>query len=130
MKIGFTGTQIGMTAIQCGLFLSRSRELQPTEFHHGDCIGADYNAHNIIRYHFPLCRVVIHPPIIERKRTFCSADFMHEPLDYLVRNKNIVNATDILIAAPKSHVESLRSGTWSTVRYANKIGKKVILIFP
>ena len=130
MKIGFTGTQIGMTAIQCGLFLGRLRELHPTEFHHGDCIGADWNAHNIIRHHFPGCRVVIHPPIIERKRTFCAGDFVHEPLDYLVRDKNIVNATDLLIAAPKSDVESLRSGTWSTVRYAKKTGKKVILIFP
>lgn len=130
MKIGFTGTQVGMTLTQRLLFLDKIQELHPTEFHHGDCVGGDSDAHTSIRQFFPQCVIVIHPPIIERKRAFCKGDFIYDPADYLVRNKDIVNMTECLIATPKSHVESLRSGTWSTIRYARKMGKTVHMIFP
>jgi hypothetical protein len=50
--------------------------------------------------------------------------------DYLPRNKNIVRATASLIATPFEFVEILRSGTWSTVRFARKLGKPVFLILP
>jgi hypothetical protein len=49
---------------------------------------------------------------------------------YLVRNKDIVIETASLIAAPADPVEQLRSGTWSTVRFARQRGKPVFLILP
>jgi hypothetical protein len=48
------------------------------------------------------------------------------PLD---RNKKIVFDSDEMIAAP-SGPEVLRSGTWSTVRYARKTRKKITVIYP
>jgi hypothetical protein len=48
----------------------------------------------------------------------------------LTRNIKIVDESDILIACPKEHVHTLRSGTWATVRYAWKRKKKVIVIPP
>ena len=41
-----------------------------------------------------------------------------------------MNASDFLIGMPKSEFEELRSGTWATIRYAKKIGIKVMIIFP
>ena len=43
------------------------------------------------------------------------------------RNKDIVNSCDILIACPENDKEVIRSGTWSTIRYAKKINKTVLL---
>ena len=47
-------------------------------------------------------------------------------MPYLERNKNIVNAVDFIIAAPDGP-EKVRSGTWSTVRYAKKVGTKGVV---
>lgn len=35
-----------------------------------------------------------------------------------------------MIATPSSKEEELRSGTWSTVRYARKLRRPVTLIYP
>lgn len=48
----------------------------------------------------------------------------------LIRNRDIVNAGELLIATPKLDVEEQRSGTWAAIRYARKIGKPIILIYP
>ena len=50
--------------------------------------------------------------------------------EYLVRNHNIVDSTDMLIGCPKEMQEQLRSGTLATIRYAKKKNKKIIIIFP
>lgn len=126
MKVGFTGTQFGMTVEQklaLLKFISTNRDI--TEFHHGDCIGADYESHILASVRKRI-RIVIHPPEDPRKRANCRGRLL-PPLPYLERNKAIVNNTDVLIAAPRGP-EVLRSGTWSTVRYARKAGKKVIIL--
>ena len=46
----------------------------------------------------------------------------------LVRNRNIVRAVDIMIAAPATDKEELRSGTWATVRYCRQARKPVIML--
>lgn len=48
----------------------------------------------------------------------------------LVRNHDIVDSTELLIACPKEQVEVLRSGTWATIRYARKKEITVWLIDP
>jgi hypothetical protein len=123
MKIGFTGTQHGMSKFQKKL-LRRLLDNDLDEFHHGDCVGADAEAHNIADTERCACAIVIHPPSDSRKRAFKKVhdqDQMIKPKPYIQRNKDIVNAVDLLIAAPRSNKEELRSGTWSTVRYAKKI---------
>lgn len=131
MKIGFTGTQRGMTAPQRTSFtaalLFARIGLNP-EFHHGDCIGADAEAHAIaIGLGF---RAFIHPPIDPKKRAWCEASWLFEPKPYLDRNHDIVDAAQFLIAAPGEPIEQLRSGTWATIRYARKINRNLLIIGP
>jgi hypothetical protein len=44
-------------------------------------------------------------------------------------NRDIVDATTALISAPNGH-DARRSGTWSTVRYARRLGRVVTVIMP
>src|SRR5574337_1801677 len=139
MNIGFTGTQRGMTKRQAAsvhhlleTFASAAWEV---EFHHGDCTGADAEAHEIMRQvaalaHLDDCTIVIHPPSDPKARAFCKGDYTWLPIDYLVRNRDIVDNTRLLIAAPRGEKEALRSGTWATVRYARKQGKAIYLVGP
>ena len=97
------------------------------EFHHGDCIGSDAEAHDIaLSLGFYM---VIHPPINESKRAFRTGHILKRK-SYLIRNRGIVDSTDRLLATPNEDYERLRSGTWSTIRYAKKCGKLVTIIFP
>lgn len=123
MKIGFTGTQIGMSQHQKEQFVLKLMDLDITEFHHGDCIGADAEAHDIVREFFPEVIIVGHLPQSNGKRAFKKCDNYRDPLPYLVRDRIIVDETDILIGCPKTDDEVLRSGTWATIRYSRKLNK-------
>jgi hypothetical protein len=130
MIIGFTGTQQGMTVKQAIKFVAIIQALKPIEFHHGDCIGADAEAHDLIRgENQPIC-IILHPPTSKSKRAFKDADKVYEAKPYIERNHDIVDVCDKLIACPKDIEEELRSGTWATARYALKCRKKVYIIHP
>lgn len=130
--IGFTGTQTGMSSPQYDTLMSYL-SFYKTEgaeiFHHGDCIGADMQAHRIAEnmgY-----EIIIHPPSNPLKQANCISKTILPPLPYKVRNRAIVDACDILIATPRGYEASWPySGTWSTVRYAKNVGKPVVIIFP
>ena len=125
---GFTGTQQGMTPKQLAEVQRVLQEEQAGWFHHGDCIGADAQAHEIAqRLGLMIC---IHPPEDPRKRAWCSGDQTFPEKPYLIRNHDIVNQSDFLIATPKEYEEVLRSGTWATIRYARKSNKRVRIIYP
>src|ERR1035437_8157358 len=99
MKLGMTGSQIGMTDNQKLEFTRFILQYQPSEFHHGDCIGADSECHALVVKHIPQCAIVIHPPIYNNKRAFCkNYDKILPPADYLVRNHDIVDSVDFMIA--------------------------------
>jgi hypothetical protein len=129
MIIGFTGTQGAVKINQFDMLCVLIQKLNPTEAHHGDCIGADDLFHDIcMDLGIP---VVLHPPINASKRAYCTgAELVLPEKDYLVRNRDIVDASDIVIAVPPTVEEQLRSGTWSTYRYAVKQDKEVYLITP
>src|SRR4051794_38642857 len=103
-----------------------------SEAHHGDCIGGDEEFHAICRKHG--IAVILHPPVDEKLRAFCVGAVREEkPYPFLVRNKHIVNASDILLAAPKEEYEPppLRGqGTWSTVRYARRSRTVMRVVWP
>lgn len=126
-RFGFTGTQRGMTAAQRDALRDYLRGIRG-EFHHGDCIGADSQAHDIALE----CgyTIVLHPPSNPSRRAWRRAETKRIERPYLNRNKYIVSETITLIAAPGEDKEQLRSGTWSTVRFARKQGKCVVIIFP
>lgn len=130
MKLGFTGTRKGVTLEQRKAVAELIASLKPKEFHHGDCVGSDEEVHALIREHAVDCKVVIHPPLIDAARAYCEGDEVRPSKAYLSRNRDIVNATDALAATPGEPYEVLRSGTWSTVRFAAKVGKRVHLVLP
>ena len=130
MKIGFTGSRHGMTKRQRDALrvLLTTGLWQKPELHHGDCIGADSEAHGYAKYYG--LRIVIHPPDVDRVRAGCNGDAKRRPKPYLQRNRDIVDETDCLVAAPATMREQARSGTWSTIRYARKLGRPVHILEP
>jgi len=129
MRVGFTGSEKGMKDLQRDALMRWLHRLEATEFHHGDCIEADMWAHMMVLNIRPIryIKIVIHPPDVGRKRAFCClADEVRPEKPYLDRNKDIVNETAVLVASPFTYLERLRSGTWSTVRYARRLGRPVI----
>jgi len=137
MKVGFTGTQKGMTDVQRDKFITLmwdliNRSQERITFSHGDCIGADTEAHSIV---YPAVAIHIYPPTNISKRAFCNmrwkgTSIVHPEQGYIKRNHSIVDASDILIATPKEKKEMLRSGTWATIRYARKKDISIYFIFP
>lgn len=129
MKVGFTGTRKGMSESQKLAFVLAVQDLPITEFHHGDCCGADEDAHYIIKEFFPNVKIVIHPPISDYLRAFCEGDEYKEPADYLKRDRAIVDSTEYLIGAPLTPTPAPRSGTWYTINYATKLDRPHNIIF-
>ena len=127
INLGFTGTQHGLTEEQMLRLDEYIQRFQPEKGIHGDCIGADAQFSALCdSYHVT---VEIHPPVDDSKRAFCKAAITFPVKPYLVRNHDIVDACDKLIACPGGNSERLRSGTWATIRYAK--GKKpIIVIYP
>ena len=143
--IGFTGTRKGMTTEQNIAF----RLILPLpddwhHFHHGDCIGADAQAHDIAKA--AGWSVCIHPPKNGQWRAYCKLDplpddgawdslDMHDHMmpeeNFLRRNRDIVDTCDRLIACPKEMTGAPGTGgTWYTVRYAQHMGKPVTIVWP
>jgi hypothetical protein len=128
MTIGFTGTRFGMTQKQKSKVTIILKKLNPNVGRHGDCIGSDTDFHNIaISLNIS---IVIHPPIINKFRAFNQEGIILEEKDYLVRNKDIVKASNILIATPDNYQYTQRSGTWSTINFAKKSKIPFIIVYP
>lgn len=129
-KIGFTGTRNGMTDLQKKAVKKFITSEKFNELHHGDCIGSDKDIHDmIVEYReeeSKKIKIIGHPPKYNKYQANCKCDILLAKNDYLSRNHNIVDYTDILIATPDCK-ERLHSGTWSTVRYARKKDKKVYI---
>jgi hypothetical protein len=132
-KVGFTGTRHGMTPEQADEFRSWIKAIQPTEFHHGDCVGADNQAANIVREVMGrTCLIHSHPPVEKMHRAFNShVDIIHPAKDYHSRNRDIVDATGQTIGAPLGTASAARTGgTWYTLGYAEKRGKARRIMWP
>lgn len=130
MRIGMTGSRTPRTPVQLAEvrnFLEGHAGGQKVrEFHHGDCVGADAQVAEIARelgY-----RIISHPPIDPKYRAFAPADIELPPDGYHERNHDIVNACDVLLVVPEGP-EHLRSGTWSTARFARLLGKEGTIIY-
>lgn len=150
MIIGFTGTQSGLVQFQIDKVIEVLQAKQCSEFLHGDCIGADDMA-NQLALNFGVKIFTIFPPDNPKKRSFCfdnnqltkhlrqatpyinkgNAQVRWMPIEpYLIRNRRLVDTCAFLIACPKEHTNSIRSGTWSTIRYAWKTKRDLVIIPP
>lgn len=129
-RIGISGTQEGLTPEQREWAQAYIARCKPAELHHGDCVGADGQIHDITRAVSPGTCIVIHPPDYDGKRAQKSGDKFRAELPYLAMNKKIVGETDLLVGFSRLPHEIQRSGTWHTIRHARKAGKPVIVVWP
>jgi len=93
--------------------------------HNGDCKGGDEALGQHWKTAFPDTKLYGHPPIVSTLRAYQTFSVMWPVKPYLDRNDDIVNESELIVACPAGP-EALRSGTWSTVRYARgqiKAGK-------
>lgn len=127
MKVGFTGTRYGMSELQKLMLQAAVTINPPAEFHHGSCQGADVEAARIVREFAPKCRIVSHPgPDGDQYRELSGVDDeTRQPKTHFARNRDIVDETDILLATPLQDEPQQRGGTWYTINYATKRGRKV-----
>lgn len=135
IHVGFTGTRFGMSEKQFFTVLG----LMATEGglfhgavtgHHGDCVGADSQFHDICRR--LEIRVIGHPPVDQEHRAFCRFDEERPLLTHMKRNRAIVAESQIMIATPYDPAEpgELVGGTWKTVGMTRKALKPLILVMP
>ena len=138
MIVGFTGPQNGMTEVQrpkvFKWLMTNASRIE--EAHHGDCVGADEDFHNMcIKLLVP--RIIIHPPEDDSKRAYCgpvkgakTQVVVLPTKPYLERNDDITATSNMLIATPAQALEVQRSGTWATIRYMKKRKKHVVAFHP
>lgn len=128
MRVGMTGTRDGMTGYQKEMFTSFLMRDDVTELHHGDCLGADKDAHDIA-VKVGGIKIVIHPPEKSDLRAYCVGDEYRKEKNYFARNRDIVNESDVLLGTPKS-VSNKRGGTWYTINYSKGKDKPTGIIHP
>ena len=137
LSIGFTGTRRGMNRFQLHALarLLASETNQVYRLIHGACIGSDTEAHDIAK----VLQLTIHawPGIagglaMDPIRLHDCA-VVHERRDYLERNRRIVDDCDLLVGAPRNSEpihQTRAGGTWYTLRYARRVDKPAIILFP
>lgn len=133
MIYGFTGTRHGMTTAQRRVFTDylRTHMGRADSLLHGDCTGADQQAHHIVKAIRPHSYIEIYPSNLSDNRAYCEgAALVHSPQPPLVRNKLIVDGCGLLLSTPAEPYEMHRGGTWHTVRYARSRVKAHIIFWP
>lgn len=128
MIVGFTGTRNGMTQAQHKRVCDFIHALNPAEVHHGCCVGADVEVNRVMIWFYP---IVGHPAPDGPNRALCEGmTRMHKPKPFSDRNQDIVDACDVLVAAPAELREQPSGGTWQTVRRARLAGKWITIVWP
>lgn len=115
-----------MTAAQKASLRKLLTDLRATELHHGDCVGADAEAH-AMALELRL-RVIIHPPLDGTHQAYCQGAYeVLGALSHFARNRNIVRRTDMLIGASVADHRLERGGTWYTIDYAALSGSPYVI---
>lgn len=131
VRVGFTGTELGMTEHQKNTFKWLIQQIQPTYFSHGDCVGADDEAADIVDNLNLSTYIICHPPAKNKLRAYNNRWASLRPTkSYLARDRDIVAENDVIIATPAESVPQSRGGTWYTIRYGKSVGKPVYIINP
>ena len=126
MKIGFSGTRHKLPPDRIEKLKNLLIKLDPTEFHHGDCVGADEQASNLVKSLWTSVDIIVHPPDKDSLRAFTSGTLIHPPQSYFDRNMNIVDASDIIICMPGKDSR----GTHHVHRYARAKNKIIYINKP
>lgn len=131
-RVGITGPRNGPNNNQYN-WLRHIIDSLPSSchyFHHGDCFGVDEQGATFAKS--AEFTIVAHPPLNTKYQQPNKSlnDTVLPPKDYLVRNHDIVNTVDLMLALPNTYNEVLRSGTWATMRYAKNTKRDMIVIWP
>lgn len=129
MILGVTGNRSGLDDKQRAWLKAFLLKHSPKELHHGDCIGVDAEVHDMVRESLPACKITVHPPTYDDQRAFKKGDKEYPKKHFLVRNKLIVKRCTVLVGFPIG-TETLRSGTWSTIREARRKNKPHHIVYP
>lgn len=127
MIFGFTGSRHGITHQQKEAVIWCL--LEASQFHHGDCIGADEQAQALARNLSVDCYA--YPGLMDRYWAKTEGNLVvcdRQP--ELERDRKIAAVCDQLLACPATYTEEARSGTWATCRYGHAAGKPVIVVYP
>lgn len=141
-----TERHIMVTATRHGLTSHQQRKLQKLlalqhaestrhgislVFHHGGCVGGDTEAHWMAKRIG--IKTVVHPSNVEAAQGDIGPAGDHElraPKPPLERNRDMAGETELAFACPRGMRETLRSGTWATVRYNHKKANRIIIVWP
>lgn len=135
-SLGVTGSRYGMTERQLKTihdFFYEGRFLYITDLHHGMCKGVDLEIHGLVQQLFVgahQIKIHGHPAyggIGEHASGYSDINPEKPPLK---RNHDIVDNSHVLLVVPKTFKEVLRSGTWATWRYADKLGMHNVIVYP
>lgn len=134
MYCAVTATRRGLTEAQLETArrILRSPRLRILRLSHGDAPGGDAQLHALA---LELGLEVHIRPSDHPERAHCEgATLVHEPLPPLERNAELAGDGWLLLAFPAGFAEEQRSGTWSTVRAARRVGQRrskgIIVVWP
>lgn len=131
-RIGFIGSPNGMTAGQAALvreiFLASKTYVPVMQFHHCDRVGADEEAHTIA---VELKLVTVsHPHTAALYRARLMSNDVRPAWPALRATLDVVEETELIIAAPFPGAEAMMVDTWDMVFEARKRKKGVLIIAP
>lgn len=129
LTIGVTGTRKGLTADQASSARKWLASFSIANLHHGDCLGADAEVHDLFKS-LTKRDPVIHPPTDSSWRAFKRSGRVWTPKPFLERNRDIVMAADKLLVLPKEDTVHHSGGTWYTYRFAKVHGVPITIIWP
>jgi hypothetical protein len=132
------GNHHGITVGQKMSFkkMLRTCEHRLTDVCHGDGVGVEAESHAIVREHFrQRVRIHIFPPEDDELRAHCGNEDgeevrVYNPTSYLRREKDMLNASNVVIALPFESNEKVRSVTWASIRHARASGRFLCIIYP
>lgn len=135
-ELGITGTREGMNSLQKKSFLqvvSKLLEKYPTlnNFHQGCCVGVDNETARLVDSLYGFT-VTDHPPTNKSLVGDYKGHTSREEKNYLARNRDIVNESQVMIAITKQMVmpSPPSGGTWYTLNYSIKNKKETYHIKP
>lgn len=131
LRIGFTGTQQGMTTAQKEAIRDILHGVSFIAIH-GGCVGADADFHDLCVQMRECDGIIIHPSNIPGKQMRLASDaklmWVHAPRTPLERNRSIIQDSDRMLATPKEDRMVIRSGTWTTIRYARDAKRPLCIV--
>lgn len=138
---GCTGTRHGASRLQLASVGWLWSRYEFKVLHNGDCVGADEQLYHLAGA-FGAKRV-LHPPTNEANRAFCGlrdcvlidedTTEIRPEYPYYVRDRHIVNDSEVMVACPKQYFETedkMPGGTWYTIYYTRRVKLPLAIVWP